>query len=79
MIHTIEESSIFVIFLAATKFMENHLISDLICYGIVMKNHLFAIGYLVEKNSQDQMNFKGIEELTLERKGLHVANATRNS
>ena len=75
----LEKNSIFVIFLAATKFMEKHLISELICYGMMIKNHLFAIGYLVEKNSQDQMNFKGIEELTLERKGLPVANATKNS
>ena len=59
--------------------MEKHLISELICYGMMMKNHLFAIGYLVEKNSQGQMNFKGIEELILERKGLHVVNATKNS
>ena len=79
MIHTIEKGSIFVIFLAATKFMEKHLISELICYGIVIKNHLFAIGYLVEKNSQDQMNFKGMEELILERKSLYVVNATKNS
>ena len=79
MIYTLEKRSIIVIFLAATKFMEKHLISELICYGMMMKNHLFAIGYLVEKNSQGQMNFKGIEELILERKGLHVVNATKNS
>ena len=65
----LEKSSIFVIFLAATKFMEKHLISELIWDGIVVKDHLFAIGYFVEKDSQDQTNFKGIEELTLERKG----------
>ena len=35
----------------------------------MVKDHLFAIGYFVEKDSQDQTNFKGIEELTLERKG----------
>ena len=66
----LEKSSIFVIFLAATKFMEKHLISELIWDGIVVKDHLFAIGYFVEKDSQDRMNFKGIEELTLERKGI---------
>ena len=65
----LEKSSIFVIFLAATKFMEKHLISELIWDGIVVKDHLFAIGYFVEKDSQDQTNFKDIEELTLERKG----------
>ena len=53
------------------------MISKLICYGI--KDHLFAIGNFVEKDSQEQIYFKGIEELTLERKGLHVANATKNS
>ena len=79
MIHSLEKRSIIVIFLAATKFMEKHLISELICYGMMIKNHLFAILYLVEKNSQDPMNFKGMEELTLERKGLHVVNATKNS
>ena len=49
--------------------MEKCLISELIGDGKVVKDHLFAIGYFVEKGSQDQTNFKGIEELTLERKG----------
>ena len=69
LMENLEKSSIFVIFLAATKFMEKHLISEHIWDGIVVKDHLFAIGYFVEKDSQDQTNFKGIEELTLERKG----------
>ena len=69
LMENLEKSSIFVIFLAATKFMEKHLISELIWDGIVVKDHLFAIGYFVEKDLQDQMNFKGIGELTLERKG----------
>jgi hypothetical protein len=60
MIYTLEKRSIIVIILAATKFMEKPLISELTCYGMMIKDHLFAIGYLVEKNSQDQMNFKGI-------------------
>ena len=60
MIYTLEKRSIIVILLAATKFMEKPLISVLICYGMMIKNHLFAFGHLVGKNSQDQMNFKGI-------------------
>ena len=60
MMITLEKNSIIVICLAATKFMEKPLISEHTCYGMMIKDHLFAIGYLVEKNSQDQMNFKGI-------------------
>ena len=69
----------FAIFRVATKSMEKHLIYGHIYVGIAGKDHSFAIGYFAGKDSPDLMNYKDIEELTLERKGSCVQNATKSS
>ena len=72
-------NSTFAIFRAATKSTEKRLIYVHIYVGIAGKGHSFATGYFAAKDSPDLMNYKGIEELILERKGSCVQNATRSS
>lgn len=71
------ESSIFVIFPAAVKFMGRRRIYEHTFAGIRESGHLYVIGCFAGKDSHAPTNYSGIGELTREKNDLLVRNVGR--
>lgn len=57
-----KRSNIYVIFLVVIRFMEKHLIFELIFVGTLVKGLLYATGYFVVKGLLVLMNYRDTEE-----------------